>query len=52
LFNGLVLYTDAALLSPWSNPGYLYCRSDGSGGGFDEMNLSGNTIGSATGTIC
>ena len=53
LYNGLVLYTDMALLFPYNNTsGYTYCRSDGSGGGFAEMNLSGNIVGSATGTIC
>jgi hypothetical protein len=52
-YNGLVLYTDMALLFPYNNTsGYTYCRSDGSGGGFDEFNLSGDTLGSATGVAC
>jgi hypothetical protein len=52
-YNGLVLYTDMDLLFPYNNTsGYTYCRSDGSGGGFDEFNLSGNTLGSATGVAC
>ena len=53
LYAGLVFYTDVALLFPYNNVnGYTYCRSDGSGGGFDEMNLSGSVVGPATGTIC
>jgi len=54
LYDGLVFYTDPGLLNPWSNSlnQYSYCRSDGSGGGFGEMNLSGNVVGSATGTLC
>jgi hypothetical protein len=52
-YNGLVLYTDMALTVPYDNTnGYTYCRSDGGGGGFDEYNLSGNTLGSATGIVC
>jgi hypothetical protein len=52
-YNGLVFYTDMALTIPYSNTsGYTYCRSDGGGGGFDEYNLSGNTLGSATGISC
>jgi hypothetical protein len=52
-YNGLVFYTDMALTIPYDNTsGYTYCRSDGSGGGFDEFNLSGNTLGSATGVAC
>ena len=54
LYDGLVFYTDAGLLYPWSNSlnQYSYCRSDGAGGGFGEMNLSGNVVGQATGTLC
>ena len=50
---GTQLFTDSALTIPYTNPsGYTYCRSDASGGGFPEYNLSGNTLGTATGTIC
>ena len=50
---GTTLFTDVSLTTPYPNPSnYIYCRSDGSGGGFDEFNLSGNTLGTATGTIC
>ena len=35
-----------------NNGGYTHCRSDGGGGGYAEMNLSGNVVGSATGTTC
>ena len=53
LYNGLVFYTDNALNNQWNNSNsYTYCRSDGSGGGYAEMNLSGNVVGSATGTLC
>tara|TARA_R110000868_G_scaffold318790_1_gene579510 strand:- start:9 stop:1790 length:1782 start_codon:yes stop_codon:yes gene_type:complete len=52
-YNGLVFYIDMALTIPYDNTnGYTYCRSDGSGGGFAEYNLSGNTLGSATGVVC
>lgn len=52
-YPGLVLYTDMGLLFPYDNTsGYTYCRSDGSGGGLGEFNLSGDTLGSATGTVC
>ena len=52
-YPGLVLYQDSGLLTTFANtPGYTYCSSDGSGGGFDEYTLSGATLGSWTGTTC
>lgn len=52
-YNGLTFYTNSSLTTPWVNTsGYTYCRSDGSGGGFNEFNLSSNVLGTATGTIC
>jgi len=53
LYNGLVFYTDMNLSYIWNNSlSYTYCRSDGSGGGYDEMNLSGSVVGPPTGTVC
>jgi len=52
-YPGLVLYTDSGLLYTFANnPGYTYCSSDNSGGGYDEYTLSVATLGSFTGTTC
>lgn len=53
LYAGLLFYTDSNLTFQWNNTlGYTYCRSDASGGGYDEMNLSGSVVGPPTGTLC
>ena len=53
LYNGLIFYTDSTLLYAWNNTNlYAYCRGDNSGGEFNEMYLSGSTVGDPTGTEC